>query len=126
MKWTLQLLPWTLGILRLSKDDQIPLEIFREPFYCVTRTDAEVSIVTSHPVIENVSKEAVAWRAIRFKGVLDFQLTGILADISAVLKKADISIFAISTHDTDYLLVKAEEIEEALESLSSNYTIEVM
>jgi hypothetical protein len=57
------------------------------------------------------------WRALAVKGPLDFGLTGILASIAAPLAEAGISIFAISTFDTDYVLVKAERLDDAVEAL---------
>jgi hypothetical protein len=57
------------------------------------------------------------WSCIQILGPLDFSLTGILADISSVLAKAEISIFAISTFDTDYILVKSEKLQAAKKAL---------
>ena len=63
------------------------------------------------------------WSCIKFIGPLDFSLTGIIAEISAVLAKAEISIFAISTFDTDYILVKSVELEAAKKVLQqAGYT----
>ncbi len=58
------------------------------------------------------------WRALRVKGVLDFSLTGILAKISGILANAKIGIFAVSTYNTDYILMKKENFEKALNVLS--------
>jgi len=71
----------------------------------------------------NISE--TGWSCIKVLGPLDFSLTGILADISAVLAKASVSIFAISTFDTDYVLVKSEKLPVARNALQkAGYTFE--
>jgi uncharacterized protein len=62
-------------------------------------------------------KSEAAWSCIQAIGPLDFSLTGILAEISAILARAEVSIFAISTFDTDYLLVKSEKLPTAKRAL---------
>jgi Uncharacterized conserved protein len=60
------------------------------------------------------------WKAFRVQGVLDFSLIGILAEISGILAKQKISVFAISTYNTDYILTKAESFEKAITALQEN------
>lgn len=88
--------------------------------------DGEISLVCEAGL---VPKDAVAvegpWRALKIKGPLDFSLVGILAKILAVLAAAKISVFAVSTYDTDYILVKSENIDPAIQVLlSAGYKIE--
>ena len=67
----------------------------------------------------------MGWRCIQVLGPLDFNLVGILAQLSAVLAEADISIFALSTYDTDYLLVKENNLNRARQALlNSNYDVQ--
>lgn len=84
--------------------------------YCfIGKTDEEKSLVC--PVSEvpaNVIKRDDGWRAFRIQGVLDFSLIGILAKIASVLADNGISIFAVSTYNTDYVLVKKESFQDAL------------
>lgn len=94
--------------------------------YCFTgKTDEEKSLVCiTDEVPENVIRRDDGWKAIRIQGVLDFSLIGILAKIAGILAENDISIFAVSTYNTDYILLKEEKYQKALEVLGeSGYEI---
>ena len=81
-------------------------------------TDEEISLVCPTPLVpQNAIAREDGWRAFRVQGVLDFSLTGILARISSVLANAQVGIFAVSTYDTDYILVKAPDFMRALDAL---------
>lgn len=113
----LAILPEVLAVCRLTADDAFPPWLPARGLVSVTRTADELSIVcASDAVPANVRCEA-GWRALMVEGPLDFGLTGILASIAAPLAEAGISMFAISTFDTDYVLVKAERLEDAVEAL---------
>lgn len=89
------------------------------------KTDAEISVVcpTAQAPRRTVARED-GWRAFRVCGPLDFSLVGVLAKITAVLSENGIGIFAVSTYDTDYILVKAAQFEKALAALvASGYEI---
>ena len=83
-------------------------------------TDAEVSIVcpTSCVPMQTVARED-GWRGMRIEGQLDFSLVGILAKISDVLARAGIALFAVSTYDTDYVLVKDADFAAACDALAA-------
>ena len=87
--------------------------------YCfVGKTDEEKSLVClTCDVPDNVTDRDDGWRAFRIQGVLDFSLIGILAGIAALLAENGISIFAISTYNTDYVLVKKESYPRAMDIL---------
>ena len=92
---------------------------FGAGFCFVGKTDEELSLVcptASAP--KNALKREDGWRAFRVKGVLDFSLVGILAKISGVLAENGIGIFALSTYNTDYILVRKEKFDSALKALS--------
>lgn len=91
------------------------------PFTFASRTDGELSLTCPTEAVpqETISRED-GWRAFRIEGPLDFSLVGILAGIASVLAEAGISIFALSTYDTDYVLVKAESFARALDALKKN------
>lgn len=122
---TLQVLELRLAICRLSGDDPIPDWIERGGFYSVTRTGDELSIVCSEKDVPRDVEAERDWRALKVKGILDFALTGILASLVTPLAKAGISIFAISTFDTDYLLLKTEKVDEAVSILNKFCNIEL-
>ena len=88
------------------------------PFCFTGRTDTEKSLVCP---VEDVPANTVArddgWRAFRVRGPLDFSLIGILARIAEILAARRISIFALSTYDTDTVLTRADRFEEALSAL---------
>ena len=94
-------------------------------FFFLARTDREISLVCrTEDVPEGTLEREDGWRGFRIRGILDFSLIGILARISALLAEAGISIFALSTYQTDYILVREGDFERALDLLSSQgYTI---
>ena len=83
-------------------------------------TDEEKSLVCPTRLVPaNATEHNDGWRAFRIKGVLDFSLVGILAEISTCLAENGIGIFAISTFNTDYILTKAENFEKAIKTLEA-------
>ena len=94
-------------------------------FYFIGKTDEELSFVckTKDVPPKTVERED-GWRGFRIQGVLDFSLTGILSKLSGILAENEIGIFAVSTYNTDYILVKEENYERALTVLASKgYTV---
>lgn len=87
--------------------------------YCfIGKTDEEKSLVCiTGDVPPNVIRREDGWKGFRIQGVLDFSLIGILSEIAALLADSGISIFAISTYNTDYILVKEDNYQKALEVL---------
>jgi hypothetical protein len=113
MKPHLRVLEDSFTIHRFAANTEIPKQVFEGQFYSISKSEEELSIVCTSSVRLNAEKSEGGWSCIQVLGPLDFSLTGILADISAVLAKAKISIFAVSTFDTDYILLKSEELEIA-------------
>lgn len=94
---------------------------YRKSFCFTSVTDNEISVVCiTDETPENTLEREDGWKCFRICGTLDFSLVGILAEISAVLAEAEIGIFAVSTYDTDYIFVKKENYEKALQLLKSN------
>lgn len=90
-----------------------------EEFCFIGKTDREKSLVCrTENVPDNVLEREDGWRAFRIQGVLDFSLVGILSKIAGLLAEDGISIFAVSTYDTDYILVKKEKFLKAMEVLA--------
>jgi hypothetical protein len=117
MKLKLSVLEDLFTIHRFPPDNEIPKEVYEGQFYSISRTDEALSIVSSSSVVLNSERSETGWACLKVLGPLDFSLTGILADISKVLAKAGISIFAISTFDTDYILLKSEKLQSAKTAL---------
>ncbi len=126
----LQVLPHAFTVCRVDGPDSSGalLSEMLAPggeFCFIGKTDEELSVVcpTSYVPPGTVAR-ADGWRAFRIVGVLDFSLVGILAAISGALAAAEIGIFAVSTFNTDYVLVKEEQLSRALEVLAAaGYTI---
>ena len=90
-------------------------------FFFIGRTDEEVSLVCkTEDTPEKTTEREDGWKGFRIQGVLDFSLTGILSELSATLAKNRIGIFAVSTYNTDYILVKEDEFERALNVLAAD------
>jgi hypothetical protein len=116
-KLELVVLPEALAICRLNKDDAIPDWMSRGGFFSVTRTREELSVVCPQKQVPAGIKKEEGWKGIGVKEPLAFSLTGILASLTRPLAQEGISVFAISTYETDYLLVKEENLERAIEIL---------
>ena len=84
-------------------------------FVFVGKTDEEISLVCDTDAVpDNTTERSDGWKAFRIEGKLDFTLIGILSKISTALAKNNIGIFAVSTYNTDYILVKAEDFDKAI------------
>ena len=109
------------AIYKFAIGSVLPEWIYSSDFYSITKTTDEISVVALQ---SDVNEGYIAcnkeWLIIRIEGALDFSLVGIIADISAIFKKKNISIFTISTYDTDYFLVKQKDLDTAIQALIEN------
>ncbi len=112
----LDLLRGVYAIAKLPPDAPIPDWAQSGEFVSITRSPDELSIVSAH-VPENVTSER-GWRCLKIRGPLDFSLTGILASIAAPLAGAGVSVFAVATYETDYILVPEDQVATALITLT--------
>lgn len=107
-----------LAICRLPAGAALPEWAGRvHRFLTVSRTPEELSITADAEVVPPEAHCARGWRALRVQGPLGLELVGVLAAVAAPLAQAGISIFAISTYDTDYVLVKAGDLARAVAAL---------
>ena len=115
---TIKVLDCALSVLQISDPSQADL---KQEFTFLSRTDQELSLVCpSEHAPENALQREDGWRAFRVQGTLDFALVGILAKIASVLAEERISIFAVSTYNTDYVLVKEKDFIRAADALEKN------
>jgi uncharacterized protein len=117
----------TLSVCRQSTDAPWPRWVGMGPFVSLTRTDDEFSIVCASDLVPADFDGTVesGWRCFKFHGPFAFTLTGVLAAALTPLSEAGVGIFAISTFDTDYLLVKAEQLEPAINALrAAGHTVD--
>lgn len=114
----LLLLPEELALCRLEPDEPPP-EWSRGGFVATVRTDEELSVVCPAAAVPAGVKASAGWRAFRVAGTLDLSLTGVLAALLGPLERAEIPIFAISSFDTDHVLVPGDRVDEARAALAS-------
>ncbi len=113
----LKVLAEPLAIARLPAGADVPAWAVEGPFLSMIRTERELSVVVSSAGVPSHAKAERGWRALHVDGTLDFALTGILAALTAPLAAAEIPVFALSTYDTDYILVREEMLAVALDAL---------
>jgi uncharacterized protein len=114
----LTVLPDVLAICRLPAGAASPPWLEGETFASVTRTPEETSVVCRAEVVPLDVRVETGWRALRVAGPLDFALTGVLLSLLEPLAAAGVSVFALSTFDTDVVLVREAALEEALAALA--------
>lgn len=120
MTLTLSLLPEKLAICRLDPDADVPTWTSGSRFLSITRTDDELSVVCAEAGVPEEVKSDRGWRCLKVAGPLDLALTGVLASLANPLAEGYINIFAISTYDTDYLLVKEESLPCSIDVLTQS------
>jgi hypothetical protein len=106
-----------LSICRLDAGEEVPAWATEASFFSVTRTRDEPSVVCPEDVVpEGITRER-GWRAFRLEGPFDLSMVGVLASVASPLAEAGASIFAVSTFDTDYVLVREEQLDLAVGTL---------
>ena len=112
----LLVLPGLFSVCQVEDYSQVDLDAD----YCfIGKTDEEKSLVCrTGDVPDNTIQQSDGWRAFRIQGVLDFSLIGILAKISGTLARHEVGLFAISTFNTDYILVKDKDYKRAVKALT--------
>lgn len=116
-------LPGTFTICRFAPGTGAwqHLDSSDSPFISITRTNDELSVVCPSEIVPNACEQrSDGWRCIGVQGPLDFSLTGILSSLLSPLAAAKISVFTVATFDTDYLLVRADALERAIEALAAD------
>jgi hypothetical protein len=114
---TLTVLPDIYAICRLGADAPIPAWANPGGFFSITRTGEELSIVCLQSLVPDGIRCERDWQCLQLAGPIPFTTVGVLASLVQPLAEAGISVFAISTFDTDYLLVKAVDLARAYDAL---------
>ena len=123
MKLNMKLLPGVYSVVQVKDISKINFEKFKESFFNLCITDDEVSVLLNEEYSELIDKkinEVKGFKCLKIEGVLDFGEIGIIAKISRILAKEEISIFVVSTYNTDYVLVKENKIAHAIHVLKEN------
>lgn len=114
----LKTIPYRFTVCKLMSVGDLPSGI---DFCFTAKTDEEISLVCkTTDVPENTLVRDDGWKGFRIEGVLDFSLIGILSKISAILAENKVGIFAVSTYNTDYIFVKEENFDKAINALKEN------
>ena len=108
-----------LAVCQLPTGNQLPDWAFGPGFFCVTQTAEELSIVCDDSRVPEGVRVERDWVALKLEGPFPFAMTGVLASFLQPLADAGISIFAISTFDTDYVLMKRDKLDAALKALDA-------
>ena len=114
---TLIVVDGVFAVCRLEPGAPIPIWSTADDFFSITRTADELSVVCRQDAVPDGINCERGWRCLRVAGTIPFSVVGVLASLTAPLAEAGISVFAISTFDTDYLLVKAEDLERSVDVL---------
>jgi hypothetical protein len=113
----LSVLEGRLAVCWLEPRAEIPPWATSAPFFCVARTPDELSVVCPEEHVPAGITCERGWRAIKLEGPFGFELTGVLASVAAPLARCEVGILAIATYDTDYVLVKEEQLDPAIAAL---------
>lgn len=114
----IQLLEPEFVICKVSDFSELDLD---QHYFFLAKTDEECSIVcAAERIPASVIEVERSWRAFRIEGQLDFSLIGVISKLSSFLAEQQISVFVVSTFNTDYFLVKSHQLEMTMETLKSN------
>src|SRR6202012_4169158 len=115
----LTLFPGLYAIARFSPDQVLNFDYAKSSFFSVTKTDHELSVVCPQSDVPEGVRAERDRRLLKIESVLAFTLTGVLASVAGPLAEAAISIFAVSSFDTDYILIADRDIEQAIAALET-------
>jgi hypothetical protein len=114
---TIILMPDRFTVCRLDARAPIPSWAVEDDFFSITRTADELSIVCREGVGPDGVQCERGWRCLRVDGTIPFSAVGVLASMTVPVAEAGVGVFALSTFDTDYLLVKEEDLPAAIDAL---------
>jgi hypothetical protein len=125
MPLTLRILPGELTVVRLPPESPIPawLPLSANPLTSVTLTDSELSIICPSPTVPEGLTSQPGYRALRIEDKLEFSAVGILSSILNPLAAAGVNILSVSTFDTDYVLIPAAKLPQAITALQPHFEI---
>jgi len=114
----LELLAGRYAVVRLDVREPPPAWTTSGPFVSITRTEAELSVVCPEAAVPADARAERGWRCLRVAGPLGFGMTGILASLAGPLASSGVSIFVVSTYDTDYLLLQDRDLDRGTDALT--------
>ena len=119
---SLSILPQRFAVCQLASDEDISViaGLASDDLWSITRTEEEISVVLPEAAVLPAWRAERGWRCLKVQGPLDFSLTGVLASLVTPLAEAGISVFALSTYDTDYLLVRDGDLQRTVTLLTAH------
>lgn len=117
---TLAVHPQLFTIHSFSPEQSIDAAVFQQSMFFIGKTKEELSVVVPAELKLDSLEQETDWRCFEVVGPLGFSMTGIMSRVSGVLANENVSIFALSTFDTDYILVKKDKLDQAITSLRNN------
>ena len=118
-KLSLKILPERLAVCRFEPTAPLPDWIGEVGFYSLTRTEAELTLVCPETRLAPGTTSETGWRCFKVQGLLDFSEIGIIFSLTQPLAKNGVSVFVISTFDTDYFMVKEKDLAKAIDALAA-------
>ncbi|MBT0587294.1 ACT domain-containing protein [Alteromonas oceanisediminis] len=123
-KQTLAIVAEIMAVHSLPANSPIPSKVLQAPLFFIGKTAEELSVVVPETIAIDSDEFDGGWRALEVLGPLSLSMVGIMAGISAVLAQAKVSIFVVSTFETDFFLVKNASLESAVKALEQDgYTV---
>ncbi|KZT30798.1 hypothetical protein NEOLEDRAFT_36683 [Neolentinus lepideus HHB14362 ss-1] len=123
----LTVLPQTFYVIQLNPEEKIPDNLIDQirsssehPLFSITRTPEEISIVGEYESDSQSQEKYATWRCIKIAGPMDFGVTGVMCNFTTPLKAAEVPVFAVSTWNTDYVLVPNDKLELAQKALQDD------
>ena len=114
---SLKILPDRMAVCRFEPTAPVPDWIDQSGFYSITRTEEELTIVCAETLVARGTTSEIGWRCFKVEGPLDFSEIGIIFSLTQPLARSGVSVFVLSTFDTDYLMVKEKDLSEAIDAL---------
>jgi len=118
-KLSLKILPDRMAVCRFAPTAKLPDGVEHSVFFSMTRTDEELTVVCPETPVPPDALSEGGWRCFKVQGPLDFSETGIIFSLSKRLAESGISIFVISTFDTDYFMVREKDLAKAIDVLTA-------
>jgi hypothetical protein len=118
-KLSLKILPDRMAVCRFDPAAPLPDWIEETGFYSLTRTEAELTIVCPETHLAPGTTSDVGWRCFKVRGLLDFSEIGIIFSVTRPLAENGVSVFVISTFNTDYFMVKENDLAKAVDALTA-------
>lgn len=116
----LSVLPGNFSVCRLALDSELQMWFLGQPFFGLLRSGDQLTVVCGEENVPEQVEHEAGWSTLKVEGVFDFAATGVLESVLKPLADAAISIFALSTFETDYVLIKTERLSAAIKALQDS------